>query len=289
MNKIHQVSYTVAIEYAELAQSLLIAYSPMGFEEKVLPDGDVVFILYAELEEEDVLWHKSITELLEQQCHACVEYTISNSVSWIDIWKQTCTPVSSGKFYVVPEWYDDKIPPNMHTIYITPRMAFGTGHHASTALCLKALSSSYINEYILKGIFADIGTGSGILSIASALLGMTGHAVDIDPIAIENAQENAIYNNVYNALSFYVGDIMALPLNQSYRLIMANIISEVLHPLSSSIANHIEEKGICILSGILANQMNAIITQYESDGFTCKHEEREGDWSMCILEYQGKN
>ena len=283
--KNHKVSYTVTMEYAELAESILIAYSSSGFEEKVLSDGSTVFTLYEERDADDTAWHESITKTLVKECNAHVDYSINDIVSWIELWKETCKPVHAGRFYIVPEWYTEDIPQEMYPIYITPRMAFGTGHHETTSLCLQALSSHYVNEYIQQGIFADIGTGSGILAIALAMLGMRGYAVDIDEVAIENAQENAEHNRVEKSLSLHVGDISSLPYNQLYRLVISNIISEVLLPLSSSIANIMEDKGICILSGILGIQMDSILQQYEKEGFICRERLDKGEWSACILEY----
>lgn len=287
MNKSHKISYTVEMEYAEHAEALLVAYSHEGFEECVLPSGKTVFTLYAELDENNTTWHNDITEKLQKECNALVEYTVTDIISWVERWKETCKPVYAGNFYIVPEWYSGDIPHGVYPIYITPRMAFGTGHHATTALCLKALSSDYINEHILQGTFADIGTGSGILSIALALLGMKGDAVDIDNIAIENARENALHNNVSDALSFYVGDIGMLPNDTLYRLVTANIVADVLIPLSSTLAQKMEKKGLCILSGILVMQMDTIIKQYEKEGFRCLYREKEGEWSACLLEYNG--
>lgn len=283
MNKNHSVSYTVPLEYAEIAENILIAHCVNGFEERIVSNGTTVFIIHKDDSQDEIEWHNEITRILKENCPIEVEYSVSDDISWVDKWKESCTPVESGKFYVVPGWYNETIPKGLYPLYITPRMAFGTGHHATTSLCLKAISSEYITPSILQGRFADIGTGSGILAMALARLGMQGIAIDIDPIAIENTKENIIRNTVNKVIQTAVGDITYLPKDEYYSCIVANILSEPLHKIAEMIAKVIEPNGICILSGILTIQMDAIIKRYSNVGFVCREIQHESEWSMCIL------
>jgi ribosomal protein L11 methyltransferase len=197
---------------------------------------------------------------------------------WLGEWKKSWQPVPVGKrFIIAPPWSEIAESPEKIVIRIEPGMAFGTGTHETTRLCLKA-----IEKYFSGGSFLDVGTGTGILAIAAALLSPQSHteACDTDAEAIEIARENARLNHVAERISFRVGTIEEA--NLSADLVCANLTADVIAPLLPALLG--ATCGRLILSGILDSQVDMIRSRLGELGITEVCEiATDGEWVAIVV------
>ncbi len=167
---------------------------------------------------------------------------------WAENWKQYYKPFRIGEHMVVkPTWESWNAQPGDLIIEIDPGMAFGTGTHETTAMCV-----SLIEAYYRGGTLLDVGTGSGILAIAAARLGAKGIvAVDIDPDAVRVAKENVAHNGLENAIDVRKGDLLQ-GLSQQFDFAVANILAPVICMLAAPLKKHLNKGGRFICSGIIS-------------------------------------
>jgi ribosomal protein L11 methyltransferase len=255
-------SFTPSFNEAELVTALLASNVNYGWEEAELLSGQTLFRIHAsnkqflvELEEE---LKRHLPELK-------ISLTVVEEQNWVESWKEFFTPVEAGsRFVVLPPWMEEeKISTSRIPVVIEPKTAFGTGHHASTALCLAALSDLFDAKLVVPGnTFLDLGTGSGILGIAAASLKLIGEGVDPDLISIENALENRAINNIApESFMLRRGSLEAAE-GKAFDLIMANILAEPLVEMSAEIMQRINKGGALVLSGILISQCETVKTAY---------------------------
>lgn len=214
-------------------------------------------------------------------------FSTRHDCDWLTAWKKFFTPVRAGRrFLVLPPWREPRGKPR-RVIYIEPKTAFGTGQHASTALCLRALSDLADAGYAQPGRrFLDLGTGSGILGLGAALLGLSGIGVDTDPLAVDNALENRGLNKL-SAASFELrlGSLEAVP-ERGFDLIMANILAEPLRDLAEELVKRLGTKGLLILSGILRSQVYGsagVVEAYSRAGLKKLRLLRSGEWAALLM------
>lgn len=163
-------------------------------------------------------------------------------------------------------------------IRLTPGMAFGTGTHATTKSCLILLEKRIGNEK--RGTLLDIGTGSGILAIAAAKLGAAAvTAVEVDPVALAAARENARTNGVASKIVFR----KTIPSGARYRWVVANVTAPVLIALSGVVTDRVRPGGTLILSGMLASEWRDLFSRYR-ERFTLIQKIRRGEWITLLLE-----
>ncbi|MEO7717696.1 MAG: 50S ribosomal protein L11 methyltransferase [Capsulimonas sp.] len=193
---------------------------------------------------------------------------------WANAWKAYFKPIPIGRRLVVtPPWEEPDLSTGRMPIVVDPGMAFGTGSHPTTQLCLAALE-----DYVTPGItVADIGTGSGILAIAASKLG-AGSVVanDIDTLAVKIAAENAEVNGV--SIEFGVD----LPGGQ-YDLVVANILADVIIGLREEIAERVKPEGVFIASGIIDTRETDVRIAVETEGFSPLETRRQGDWVALVF------
>ncbi|ANV98095.1 ribosomal protein L11 methyltransferase [Helicobacter enhydrae] len=165
---------------------------------------------------------------------------------WIRAYQQSVDPVSVGAFYIHPSWHKsaEELGLDLKDMLIDPALAFGSGHHASTSMCLELLSTMNIADQSLL----DVGCGSGILSLAASMLGAEVEICDTDPFAIEESFKN-FKLNAQTPPHAWVGSISQS--TKSYDCIVANIVAEILINLYDDFNQHLKIGGILILSGIL--------------------------------------
>ncbi|MBF0100770.1 MAG: 50S ribosomal protein L11 methyltransferase [Desulfobacterales bacterium] len=188
-----------------------------------------------------------------------LEYKIIDEANWAESWKSYFFPQKISKFIVVkPTWCDYTQQPNDIVVEIDPGMAFGTGTHATTMLCVQM-----IEKYVKAGDrLLDIGTGSGILMIAAAKLGAAQvHGVDIDPMAITIAENNLVLNKIpKDCFYLWVGD-MIRPISMQYDIVVANILHEPILILLKSIKTVLCKNAIVIVSGIIQDKKELILNE----------------------------
>ncbi|MGA7827314.1 MAG: 50S ribosomal protein L11 methyltransferase [Geobacteraceae bacterium] len=203
---------------------------------------------------------------------------------WSTSWKEHFKPLRVGKNLIIkPTWEDFPATPEDILLEIDPGMAFGTGTHPTTMLCLTVL------EKILSGLpgkeksltALDVGTGSGILTIAAAKLGISHiSAIDIDPEAVKVAQENCFLNGVDDQVT--VSDTPLAMVSGSFDIVLANILAEDLVRMAADLIAHVKPDGLLILSGILIEKETMVIDGYANSSMTLTEVSREGEWS-CIV------
>lgn len=178
---------------------------------------------------------------------ATITLTFEDDQDWANAWKEHYHPISvTESLTIVPSWAEYTAAEGENIIRLDPGMAFGTGGHATTRLCIRAL------EEIVEAavIAADIGTGSGILAIAAAMLGAERiDAVDTDPVAVQVARENVDMNGVSDRVNVKVGDRM-IGMPGNYDLVIANILPNVVSILASSAAAKLKQNGVYLVSGL---------------------------------------
>lgn len=207
-----------------------------------------------------------------------VTYHKVNQDDWANNWKQYYKPTKIGEQIVVkPTWENYEKNPGEVIVELDPGMAFGTGTHETTRMCIKALEKKVKED---STVF-DIGTGSGILSIAAAKLG-ANHVVgvDLDPVAVESANKNVGFNDLNN-IEILHGDLMEVVEGKA-DIIVANILADIIMLLSDGVREFLEKEGYFIASGILNTQRDKVSEKLESLGFKIEEVMEDGEW-ICII------
>ncbi|HRI44859.1 MAG TPA: 50S ribosomal protein L11 methyltransferase [Fimbriimonadaceae bacterium] len=201
---------------------------------------------------------------------------------WAESWKQFFEPRRIGQRLVVrPTWKDYPAAPDDKVIVLDPGQAFGTGDHPTTRLCLELMESIW--EQTPPRFVADIGCGSGILSVAAKLLGSERViAVDIDDVAIESARENAIRNGVCYEVAGGKG-FSPFRVDVVFDAVLSNIISAALIHIAPSAACHIRSGGHWIVSGVIEANWTDVEAATKQAGFEPERVMQEGDWIAAVL------
>ena len=202
-----------------------------------------------------------------------------NDESWKDTWKKYYKPFYAGKHLLIkPTWEPFDPKPDDLVIEIDPGMAFGTGTHETTGMCLSLL------EEIIKGgeEIIDVGTGSGILAIGAALLG-AGHvlAIDIDPDAVKVAAENVQHNHVDHLVSVQQGNLLDR-VSDVCDICVANIISDVIISFAAPLMSHIRPGGLFLCSGIVSVRADEVAQALTDAGDEILRRETKGEWTAFL-------
>jgi ribosomal protein L11 methyltransferase len=193
---------------------------------------------------------------------------------WANAWKAYYKPTRvSDRLVIVPVWEDYKLQPEDLPIYLDPGMAFGTGTHPTTKLTLQLLE-----KYLEAGQeVIDVGCGSGILSIAAEKLGASKVlALDLDPVAVKNAQENGEQNNT-RLVTVKEGNLLQ-GVGTTSHVIVANILAEILQQMMYDLPRVLKPSGIFIGSGIIESKQEDVIKGLQSVGLSVIEIINEGDW-----------
>ncbi len=199
---------------------------------------------------------------------------------WANAWKRFYTVLHIGKRTVVkPSWLDYSPEPGEIVIELDPGMAFGTGLHPTTRLCLVALE-----DYATPGMaMLDVGTGSGILSIAAAKLGAGRvQACDIDPIAVEATEKNVELNHVSHIVSVTEGSVSTAQRCANADVIMGNLLAEIVAELAPALSHHLARSGVLIASGILVQKAGLVESALRDAGLAVVETRPEEDWLVML-------
>ena len=214
------------------------------------------------------------------------EYTVTplTDSDWAYSWQKYYKPLPVGqRLYVVPQWErEEPVPAGRVPLYLNPGLTFGTGSHASTQLCLEG-----VEEHTAPGLpVLDLGCGSGILSIAALVLGASqAAAVDIDPKAVDVAYENAALNGIgKDRYLVRAGDVISdaalvRELAQTrYHLVLANIVADVIIPLSARVPELLDRDGLFLCSGIIDTHAQEVADALARNGLRVTRRREKNGW-----------
>ncbi len=202
-----------------------------------------------------------------------------NEADWANAWKAYYKPTKVGQRVVVkPTWEDYAMQDGDLIIELDPGMAFGTGTHETTSMCIRELEK-YVNKD--SKVF-DIGCGSGILAIAAAKLGAKEVvAVDLDEVAVKVAKENVLENKVEKSVSVMHGNLTDV-IKDKADVIIANIIADIIKILAKDVQNFMKEDAIFISSGIILDKVEEVKESLIENGFEIVEVQKLGEWSAIV-------
>ncbi|ARJ49890.1 50S ribosomal protein L11 methyltransferase [Staphylococcus lutrae] len=235
------------------------------------------------LQYNEALKQKIITQLrstsLVDESVLQVTDTLIQESDWENEWKNYFHPFqASERFYIVPSWEDVERDKTHLYIELDPGMAFGTGDHPTTSMCLKALEETIQPHHQV----IDVGTGSGILSIAAYLLGAQSiKAIDLDEMAIKVAQENFEKNNCLHVIDTATGNLL-IGETKHYDVVIANILAHIIEKMVKDAYNCLNPDGYFIASGIIEEKRETIQSLMEETGFVIKEVKHDQNW-ICII------
>ena len=199
--------------------------------------------------------------------------------NWTDVWKKYFKPFHAGEHLIIkPSWEPYQPGPEDLVIEIDPGMAFGSGTHETTGMCLTLL------ENVIRGgeKVIDVGTGSGILAIGAALLGAGNVlAVDIDPDAVKVARENVMHNHVEHIVSVQHGNLLD-HITDVCDICVANIISDVIISFAAPLVPHIRPGGLFICSGIVLQRSDEVEQALKNAGYEIVRKVTKGEWAAFL-------
>lgn len=266
--------------YEEITGLLTLMVST-GWEEQSLPSGDTLFRVHCD---NAALIHDVEQAVEARVPEAGLERGSIVVQDWLNSWKEYFTPVCCGKrFVVLPPWLQEQGKKDFagrNLIVIEPRSAFGTGHHATTALCLGVLSDLLDEGAIKPGqTFLDLGTGSGVLGIGLCLSGLKGAGLDIDPLSMDNASENRGINGIAEEnFTLDLGSVEKAA-GRKFSVVVANILARPLIEMARDVTACLEEGGVLVLSGILAIQADKVAQAYMACGLPEPERTISGEWA----------
>lgn len=297
-----EVSITVPVERVDEAGDIAQMVVPYGIyiEDYSMLEDEVQQIAHIDLIDEDLLGKdrskgvvhiyispednpvEAVAFLKERYTEAYIPFEINTTgcqeQDWLNNWKQYFNPIEVGeKILIRPTWRDKYDPKGRVVLNLDPGLAFGTGTHETTRLCLQA-----VEKYTTPDTeMLDVGCGSGILSVAALLLGAKGAVgVDIDEMAVKTAKENAVLNGVENRFTVLAGNLTD-KVEGKYNVVAANIVADAIIMLSKDIKNYMYDDSVYIMSGIIDTRVDDVLNAI-GDTFEIKEKLLENGW-CCLV------
>lgn len=279
------VPYGIYIEdYSALEQETMeIAHIDL-IEESLLEKDRTKGIIHIYINpEENPL--ESVSFLKERLDASHIEHEITvkdcKVEDWQNNWKQYFHPMPIGeKLLIRPVWIDDYDAGDRKVLDIEPGLAFGSGSHPTTRLCLETLE-----RYVKDGYkVLDIGCGSGILSIASLLLGAkTAFGVDIDSLAVKTAKENAKQNGFGEDRFTVVKGNLSDNVSGKYNVVVANIVADIIMEFNKNVSYFLEDDGVYITGGIIETREDEVLYSFAQNGFEVVERFENNGWLVFVL------
>ena len=226
---------------------------------------------------------EAVQFLRERLTAADIAYTIDQSMvkedDWRNNWRKFFQPMPVGERLLInPSWYTDTDPKGRLMMNIDPGLAFGTGKHETTQLCMETLE-----RYVKGGErVLDVGCGSGILGIAAVMLGAdSAFGVDIDEVAVRTANENAAVNHVQDKFTAIAGDLVD-KVDGKYDIVVANIVADAIIALSASVREFMTDDAVYITSGIIDTRADDVKNAIR-DSFDIVEENTMRGWYCFVL------
>lgn len=273
------VPYGIYVEdYSDLMEEApKIAHIDLIDEDLMAKNCDIAIIhIYISPEENPAEALSFLRERLDSEniSHTLRTDTIKEE-DWAFGWKKYYHPLRIGEHIVVcPSWESCSLEPGDIMLQLDPGMAFGTGTHETTRLCLQMLE-----KFVKPGMdILDVGCGSGILSICGVLLGgSSAVGVDIDQTAVKVANENAEMNHVENKISFLCGDLTD-KVSGKYQVICANIVADVVIRMIPNIGDFMDDGAILLVSGIIESRLDEVVEALNAYGYQVIDSREEKGW-----------
>jgi len=266
-----------------VAEEIEVNYNPD--EGEMMPDNPrVILRTYMPIDE--------LTESRKQQiqiaialiskfaCLSPLKEQIIEDNDWMNYWKDHFPMLKIGKIIICPSWIQHTAEKGEILIELDPGMAFGTGHHPTTKMCImeiERLLSAGTRDRVL-----DIGTGSGILAMVAATLGASSVlGIDTDHLAVTSALLNVETNKLRNKIEIIQGTIEGNDLSK-YDLVVANLYSKVIIEIGHLIMSKVDRNGVVILSGIMKDKLEEVVESLRTHNFVLDHHLTEGDWAVVV-------
>lgn len=271
-------------DYSDIEENLMTVYGEL-IDEKILQSDRSIAKVSIYIPEEKSL-SDSVAFLRDRFASLCLDVKIElvglDEEDWANEWKKYYKTLHIGNRTVInPPWIPYEPKNDEIVVKMDPGMAFGTGTHETTRLCLLLLE-----RYLQKGArVLDVGTGSGILSIAARKLGAaSAFAYDIDPVAVRVARDNVETNGVSD-ITCGVSDLLHdVDRSAPYDFVCANIVADILIRMAPDIGGVMRQGGLIITSGIIEGKCVEVKETMEHYGFTTIHTETENDWVAYVFE-----
>lgn len=219
-----------------------------------------------------IAFAKELSTAFDTEIKCDIKYEKKENQDWIKLYQESVQPIEVGNFYIHPSW--DKPKEDKINIVVDPTLAFGSGHHETTNECLRAVS-----KYVKKdNSVCDVGTGSGILGIASKKLGAIVDICDTDIVAVNDAIKNFESNNEI-VDDFWEGS--SNNTDKTYDVVIANIVADVLAMISRDLKKITKQNGIIILSGIMEQYKDKVLKKFND----CEvvEELQQNEWVTLIV------
>ncbi|MDR1564243.1 MAG: 50S ribosomal protein L11 methyltransferase [Oscillospiraceae bacterium] len=278
------VPYGIYIEdYSNLeAETMEIAHIDLIDEELIAKDRSKGLVhIYINSEENPA---EAVSFLKERYETVGIPFELElkgiNQEDWANNWKSYFKPINIGeKLLIQPTWIEDAPNQGRAILRIDPGMAFGTGGHATTKLCMEALEN-----HTHKGAeVLDVGSGSGILSIAALLLGAkAATGVDIDAVAVRTANENAALNGFSQEQCRFVHGNLTEKVSGRFDVVVANIVADVIIYFTPQVAGFMSKNAVFITSGIIDTREAEVLAALEQSGFEVLERKEDAGW-VCIV------
>lgn len=285
-----EIALTVAPEQADAVADLLgdfgyqgvsvehVGIMPDRFDDGEVPPPDELVVRAYVPDDDDAPAARHQIEAALAPLNLMPVYAVIDEQNWANAWKVHYHPVRIGRHIIVrPLWEEAELQPDDIEIALDPGMAFGTGTHATTQLCLASLE-----DLMRPGLqVLDLGSGSGILAIAAVKLGAASVvAVDIDPISVEATLENAGVNGVAGKITAFRGSLpQVLSSARRYDLLLANILARIIIQMcGEGLGQIVRPGGRAIFSGIITEQIEDVKAALVTAGLTPTRVRIDGDW-----------
>lgn len=223
-----------------------------------------------------ILWHMGQLYPIPEPSFSTI-----HEQDWANAWKEHYAPIRIGqRILVCPAWEKADSQPGDILLLMDPGMAFGTGLHPTTRMCLET-----VEGLVQPGMSVlDMGTGSGILAVAAALLGARPIlALDVDQVAVQAAQQNSVINGVADAIEIQNGSLVDLQAGKTWDLVLVNILAPIiLRFFQKGLAQHIRPGGALVLAGLIEEQAPEVLAAMEQHGVSLVEQRQVRDWVTLI-------
>jgi ribosomal protein L11 methyltransferase len=280
--KLSQIRFRVSEDAVSLYSDFLLGLGSLGVAEDIREDGMYELSAYFPMDTD----LSSVMESLREQAGVIKESVAGAKIgpvevehidrsSW-EVWKTVLTTVRAGEgVVIVPPWEKYAPAPGETVVEINPSLAFGTGHHETTRLCIAFIEESARSGSVNSML--DVGCGSAILAITAYKLGIGNvTAFDNDPIAISESRKNARRNGVLGKIKFFCGYLQSV--RGVYDLIVANVYIEPIYHMREELKSRLAPGGALVVSGIPLTRRDDAVRYLVGAGYGLYKEMREGDW-----------